>query len=503
MQNADKTFYAFFIKLSIVHYFTNVLKQEGWNMFVQSFFVKGLAHSSYLLGGNDTCAIIDPRRDVEVYLDAAKDMNMKITHILETHLHADFISGHLDLAEKTGAKIFAPKAGKCRFKHVPVKEGDSFQIEDMEIRVLETPGHTPEHVSYVVTDLARGKDPVCVFCGDTLFVGDVGRPDLFPGIALDLASRLYHSLHEKLLKLPDFCEVYPAHGAGSLCGRAMGAKRSSTIGYEKKYNAALRIKVEKKFIASLTTNMPAAPDHFSRCSAVNGAGPRLIRKLPVPEPMPPREFHNKAGKANTLVLDIRSYEAFGGQHVPNAYHIDFAGNFATFAGWILPPNKTILLVADYPAQAYEAVIHLRRVGHDRVTGYLEGGMFEWVKAGLPTRHVCQLSTEELHTIITKSEAMILVDVRAPKEYEGYHIEGAINIPVPDLRSRFKELDPKAPTALLCSTGHRSSLGTSILMQHGFKKVRNVAGGMTGFNAAGFAPACPVCVIPHGPAFLGK
>ena len=477
--------------------------KEGLKMFVQSFFVKGLAHSSYLLGGSDTCAIIDPRRDVEIYLDAAKDMNMTITHILETHLHADFISGHRDLAEKTGAAIYAPKAGKCRFKHVAVKQGDSFQIEDMEIAVLETPGHTPEHVSYVVTDLARGKDPVAVFCGDTLFVGDVGRPDLFPGIAIELASRLYHSLHDKLMKLPDFCEVYPAHGAGSLCGRAMGAKRSSTIGYEKRYNAALKIRNEKKFIASLTTNMPPAPDHFSRCSAVNGAGPQLIRNLPVLEPLLPLDFQKAVRKPDTLVLDIRSYEAFGGQHVPNAYHIDFGGNFATFAGWILPPNKTILLVTHNAREAQEALIHLRRVGHDRVTGYLEGGMFEWVKAGLPTRHVCQLSAEELHDSITQGRTMTLVDVRAPKEYEGYHIEGAINIPVPDLRSRFKELDPKASTALLCSTGHRSSLGTSILMQHGFKNVCNVAGGMTGFNAAGFAPACPVCVIPHGPEFLGK
>ena len=281
-------------------------------MIVHQFFVKGLAHSSYLLGGTNTCAIIDPRRDVDVYLQASKDMGMKITHILETHLHADFVSGHLDLAEKTGAVIYAPKSAECSFKHTPVKQGDSFRIEDMQINVLETPGHTPEHISYVVVDKARGKEPVSVFCGDTLFVGDVGRPDLFPGKAKLLASKLYNSLHNKLLKLPDFCEVYPAHGAGSLCGRAMGAKRTSTIGYERKYNAALQLKDREEFIKSLTTNMPGAPDHFSRCSAINGKGPALTRTLPVLARVDARTFKKMADSNKTVVVDIRAYETFGG-----------------------------------------------------------------------------------------------------------------------------------------------------------------------------------------------
>jgi len=360
-------------------------------MFVQQFFVKGLAHSSYLLGGSNTCAIIDPRRDVDIYVEAAKDMGMKITHILETHLHADFVSGHLDLAERTGATVHAPKSGKCAFKHKAVAEGDAFKIEDMQIKVLETPGHTPEHITYVVTDKARGPEPVCIFCGDTLFVGDVGRPDLFPGKAKDLASKLYDSLHTKLLKLPDFCEVYPAHGAGSLCGRAMGAKRATTIGYEKKYNSALQIQDKDKFVESLTTNMPAAPDHFSRCSAINGKGPTLVSELPKLKIMDPKIFQKQASKKNTIVVDIRSYEAFGGQHVPGSYHIDFGGNFATFAGWILPPGKDISLVAESFEQAQEATIWLRRVGQDKTKAYLEGGMFAWAKEGKPMEHVHQLS----------------------------------------------------------------------------------------------------------------
>jgi len=472
-------------------------------MFVQQFFVKGLAHSSYLLGGSNTCAIIDPRRDIQPYLDAAKSMGMRITHILETHLHADFISGHLDLAERTGATIYAPKAGRCVFGHVPLAEGDTFEIEDMLLSVLETPGHTPEHVSYVVVDRARGDEPVAVFCGDTLFVGDVGRPDLFPGKADELAAELYDNLHGKLLQLPDFCEVYPAHGAGSLCGRAMGAKRTSTIGYEKKYNSAVLITDKEQFIESLTTNMPEVPDHFGRCSAVNAKGPALVRGLPELAPLAPSDFNTKAQRDDTVVLDIRSYDAFGGQHVSGGYNIDFDGNFATFAGWVIPPEADILLVASSPQQAAESVVWLRRVGLDRAVGYLENGTFGWARDGLPTGHVAQLSAEELHARVTGKDQMALVDVRASREYESFHIEGAVNIPAPDLRTKYTELEPNVATVTICSTGHRSSLAASILKQHGFEKVFNAAGGMTAYSARGYAPECPMCVMPHGPAFLGK
>lgn len=472
-------------------------------MFVQQFFVKGLAHSSYLLGGAETCAIVDPQRDTEIYIRAAKDMGMKITHILETHLHADFISGHMDLAQQTGATIYAPKPAKCRFPHKAVGDGDTFRIEDMQIKVFETPGHTPEHISYVVTDKSRGADPVAVFCGDTLFVGDVGRPDLFPGRARELAGKLHNSLHKKLLTLPDFCEVYPAHGAGSLCGRAMGAKRISTIGYERKYNAALQIRDKEEFIRSLTTNMPAAPDHFSRCSAINQKGPALVGELPAMAPLGPAQFRKAMMKKNTIVLDIRGYEAFGGQHVPGSYHVDFGGNFATFAGWVLPPDQNILLVSESFAQAQDAGVWLRRVGLDKVVGYLDGGMFGWAKAGLPMNHIRQLSAEELHRMMTEGGRLSLVDVRAVGEFQTRHIEGAKSIPAPDLRQRYTELDKQHPVALVCSTGHRSSLGAALLKQKGFADVCNVAGGMTGYGAAGYSDECPLCVAPHVPGLAAR
>lgn len=472
-------------------------------MIVQQFFVGGLAHSSYLLGGQKVCAIIDPRRDVDIYLDAAKASGLMVTHILETHLHADFVSGHLDLAEKTGAKIYASRSGKCLFDHVALSEGDVFTIEDMEVRVLDTPGHTPEHLSYVVVDRSRGADPAAVFTGDTLFVGDVGRPDLFPGIARDLASKLFHSLNEKLANLPDFCEVYPAHGAGSLCGRSMAAKRTSTIGYEKRYNYALQVQDKERFVDLLTTDMPEAPDHFSRCSEINRKGPALERELPRLLPLDPRSFSRRAQEKNVLLLDVRTYEAFGGYHVPGSYHIDGTGNFSTFSGWILPPDRDILIVSERPEQAREAMIGLRRVGLDRTIGCLEGGIYEWAKAGLPGDHICQISPMQLQERIRAGKPMTILDVRAPREFEGDHINGAVNIPFPDLRKRQSELDPKAPTAVICNSGHRSSLAASLLKQGGFTDISNVAGGMTGYNGAGLGPECPICVAPHTPLFSLK
>jgi hydroxyacylglutathione hydrolase len=454
-------------------------------MLVQQFFANGLAHSSYLLGGASSCAIVDPQRDVDVYIAAAAALDLKITHILETHLHADFISGHMDLADKTGASIYAPKAGNCTFKHARLAEGDSFTIDDMRISVLDTAGHTPEHISYVVVDMERGEEPVCVFCGDTLFVGDVGRPDLFPGKATELASKLYDNLHGKLMKLPDFCEVYPAHGAGSLCGRAMGAKRTSTIGYERRRNAALQFSDKSAFIASLTTNMPAAPDHFARCSATNGAGPGLVRALSTPLPMTAEAFAERARKTGTIVLDVRPFDAFGGQHIPGALNLDINGNFSTFAGWTIPVYGEILLVADNEAVVQTATVWLRRVGLDAVTGYLEGGMLGWNLAGLPTEHVAQVSPQELHQLIASDSGLVLVDARSAQEFERIHIQGARSIPAPDLRQRHSELPKDRPIVIICSTGMRSSLAASILQRNGFNDMKNAAGGISGYAAAGF------------------
>ena len=472
-------------------------------MLIKHYFINKIAHSSYILAGSDVCAIIDPQRDIDIYIKEARALGVEITHILQTHLHADFVSGHMDLAERTGAKIYVAKSAKCTFDHVALSEGDTIEIEDIVIKVLETPGHTPEHLCFVVVDTTRGEDPVCAFVGDTLFVGDVGRPDLFPDMAEELAGKLYHSLFDKLLKLPDFCEVLPAHGAGSLCGRAMGAKWRSTIGYEKKYNAVLQIKEKDEFIKSLTEDMPPAPDHFGRCSDINRKGPALVSQLPRMQELNAEAFKEMIEKENVAVVDTRSYLAFGSQHIHGSWSLDFNGNLPTFAGWVLPVDKDLLVVSDSFREAEKTNVWLRRVGQDRIVGYLDGGMAGWVTKGYKTNHITQISAEDLHDRITGSEKFVLLDVRATQEYEDGHIESAINIAVADLRERHTELNKEDTIIMICSSGNRSSLGVSILSQHGFKNLYNVAGGMTGYSAAGYTKRCTVCQVPHGSRFYSK
>jgi glyoxylase-like metal-dependent hydrolase (beta-lactamase superfamily II) len=466
-------------------------------MFVQSFFVPGLAHLSYLLGGKGTCAIIDPRRDVEEYISAAKTMGMRITCILETHLHADFISGHMDLAARTGAEIIAPRAGHCAFKHRPVGEGDEIQIEDVNIRVLDTPGHTPEHITYVVTDRNRGTEPTAIFCGDTLFVGDVGRPDLFPGQAVELAGKLFESLG-KLKDLPDHVLVLPAHGAGSLCGRAMGAMRYSTIGFEKRYNVELQHKTVDAFRSSLLSGMPEAPDHFSRCSDINGRGPVKFSELGMPKPLSPSEV-SKLVKEGATILDGRDYLAFGGAHVLGAWNIDMAGNFQTFSGWVLPPDQSVVLILENESRAPEAVAMLRRVGIDHIAGWLEGGMHGWSVMGFPSGHVRQISVQELAELSRRKPAPMVLDVRGKLEYETLHLDGAVHMQAPDTRKRYAEIPRDQTVYVICNSGHRSSLACSILKQHGIQNVVNVTGGMTAYSAAGLMGTCPTCTAPHLPS----
>jgi rhodanese-related sulfurtransferase len=379
-----------------------------------------------------------------------------------------------------------------------VGQGDVLELDNLEISVMDTPGHTPEHVSYTVVDRSRGREPVCVFCGDTLFVGDVGRPDLFPGMAQELAEKLYDSIHGKLMKLPDFCEVLPAHGAGSLCGRAMGAKRTSTIGYERLFNSAVRIPNQSEFVESLTHNMPGAPDHFTRCSAVNAAGPVLTGTLPKIADLTPTEFAREAARDDTIVLDVRLFEAFGGMHVPGSWSIDLTGNFTTFAGWLLPPDKQILLVCDSRDSAEYAALLLRRVGLDQSFGMLEGSMYAWAKEGRNFQSVGQVSAHELLEWLNGGTRFQLLDVRALSEYSINHIKGSINIPVPEIRTRYTELDESVPTVVVCNSGHRSTMACAILQQRGFTKVYNVAGGMLAVGATGKAMECHICAAPETP-----
>lgn len=455
-------------------------------MIIRQSFIPGIAHSSYLVAGDRTCAIIDPSRDVGRYLRAAREMGVTITHILETHLHADFISGHLDLAKATGAKIIAPRSAQCTYSHTPVAEDDQIVLEDVRFRVSETPGHTPEHCCYLATDTSRGNGPVALFSGDTLFVGDVGRPDLFPGRAEELAGKLFDNLHTKILTLPDECELYPAHGMGSLCGRAMAAKRSSTIGYERKYNPALQIRDRAAFIQALTHNMPAAPDHFARCSEINRKGPALMESLSRPVPLPPQKFSDRIKGDNAILLDVRGYPGFSGVHIPGSWNIDLAGNFATQAGWILPPGKEIFLVVGDESQAEAAAFQLHRVGFDRIAGFLDGGILMWGMLGLPVARVPVIAPRDAHAMVSSGEA-VLLDVRSAEEWQAGHAEQSIHIPWHDLRTRHVKLDPTRQYAVMCKGGQRASIAASILMMHGFSQILNIAGGYSAYRRAGSGP----------------
>lgn len=450
-------------------------------MIIKHYYIEKVAHSSYILAGSQKCVVIDPGRDVDIYLEEARNLGVEITHIFQTHLHADFISGHMDLQYITGAKIYVPEQGKCSFEHIALREGDIIELEDIKITVIETPGHTPEHISYIVRDSSRGDDPVAVFVGDTIFVGDVGRPDLFPDISYDLAKKLYDSIFSKLLKLPDYCEVYPAHGAGSLCGKSIGSKYTTTIGYEKAHNAMLKVTNKEEFVKQLAENMPEAPDHFSRSSAINAKGPVRLNQLQNVGALGPDKFLELSRDSRYIVVDVRSYHAFGGLHIPGSYCLDIRGNLPTFAGWVLPPEKNILLVAESLPIVEESVLWLRRVGLDNISGYLNGGVHAWAAMGMPVASLNQIGIDEFLSI-DSSQQLLVVDTRSKTAYDAFHIDKAINIPTPDLRYKYKDLPKDKTLILVCYSGKIASLGASILMQKGFKNIKNLAGGMQAYMA---------------------
>ena len=454
-------------------------------MFLKQFYVEGLAHASYMVGADGVAAVIDPRRDVDIYLQEAKEQGLAITHIFETHLHADFISGHLELARQSGAKILMPKSAGVQYDYVPLVDGAEVRIGSVGVRVLETPGHTPEHIALVVADLSRAEDPCLVFTGDVLFVGDVGRPDLFgEEMARELTEKLFVSLHDKLGNLSDFVEVYPAHGEGSLCGKNLSAKRCSTIGYEKRFNHAFGPANVDAFSNELLVEMPIAPRYFYRTSETNRKGPRVLGRLPQLKSLSLEEAKSLY-ESGHVILDIRTPESFGGAHIPGAYNIWLSPALSTWAGSILPYNKPIILVLDDNDHQEQVVRQLIRVGFDELGGYIDGGIETWMSAGLPISRIPQLSVHELKEKLSGQNEILVTDVRSSMEYNSGHISGALNIHAGQIEDRHVELDRKEPVAVVCRTAHRSSIAGSILKRCGFTEVYNVSGGMTAWANSGY------------------
>ncbi len=446
-------------------------------------YTPGIAQCSYVIGSGSKCVVVDPiRSDINVYLEKAKEFGMEIAGILETHLHADFISGHMELADLTGAKIYAPEVANCTFPHHALADEEEFTIESLRFKLLETPGHTPDCTVYVVTDLERGEEPVLVFTGDTLMVGDVGRPDLFPNREEELAEKLFGSL-KRLKELPDHVEVYPAHGMGSLCGKALSAKLWSTIGTEKRNNYALKHTELEAFKVDLLADMPAAPDHFARCSEINRTGPELIRNLVQVKAHSAAET-SEAIKGGYSVIDLRAYHSYAGMHIPGSYSISKYGNTATFAGWVVPPDDKLILVLENGGNLEEMKTALYNVGLDNIYGYLEGSVESWVNAGLPIDSINTISVHELKEQLKKEKGLLLLDNRAKSEWESGHIEEALLAPAPDMRQPSEDWNKEEEVIVHCNTSNRSMTAASLLKQKGFKKVTNVLGGSTAWSAAG-------------------
>ncbi len=454
-------------------------------MYFKQFYLGCLAHASYMIGSQGEAAVVDPRRDVDTYIDEAREQGFEIRHVIETHLHADFVSGHQELARRTGAKIyFGAKAG-AQFDYVPVEDGDEIRMGDVTLRFLETPGHTPESVSVLVIDRPVSAEPKAVLTGDTLFIGDVGRPDLLGSkmSAQELAGMLYDSLHGKLLTLPDSVEVYPAHGAGSLCGRNISSETSSTIGQQRQFNYALRPMPKEEFVRMMTTDLPEAPAYFSRDVAINRGGASQLAELPDPAALAARDVETLQRKG-AVVLDTRPAAQYGAGHVPGSLHIGLSGQFASWAGALISPRAPILFVAEDEEQVREARTRLARVGLDNVAGYLAGGILEWDRAGLPLARMEQMSVEELDARIREGRTGRVVDVRRPAEWQAGHIPNAVHLPLNTLAQSASALDKGEPLAVICAGGYRSSIGTSILEQLGFTRVTNVVGGMAAWTGSG-------------------
>ncbi len=464
-------------------------------MYFEQFYLTCLAHASYMIGSDGEAAVVDPQRDVEIYLKAADEQGLKIRHIFETHLHADFVSGHKELAARTGAKIYIGAQAGANFPHVALRDGSEVLVGKVRVCAFETPGHTPESICLVLTDeeksAASPAQPWAVLTGDTLFIGDVGRPDLSPThTPQQLAGLLYDSLHQKLLTLPDAVLVYPAHGAGSLCGRAMRAEKSSTIGTERYTNYALQIPSREEFIQQLTTNLPVRPDYFLEDAEINRSGAPTLKELGPLRALPPAEVESLL-RQNGWVLDVRSGEEFAAAHVPGSINIALSGQFASWAGGILGIHANPVLIAENDAQVEEARLRLARVGIEELRGYLAGGVKAWQTAGLPVLQTPQISAEELSKELdagSGSGKYEVLDVRREGEWQAGHISEAEWQALDSFPHALPELDAKRTIAVHCKGGYRSMIACSLLERAGHRNVVNVAGGFDAWQAAGLPVA---------------
>jgi glyoxylase-like metal-dependent hydrolase (beta-lactamase superfamily II)/rhodanese-related sulfurtransferase len=459
-------------------------------MILKQFYLNCLAHASYLIGDEETltAAVVDPQRDIDQYLTFAAEHGLRIEHVFLTHFHADFVAGHLELRDRVGATIYLGAAAKAEYAFTPLHDGDTVDLGRVRLGALETPGHTAESVSLVVYDLDRSAtEPQAVLTGDTLFVGDVGRPDLRVALgwsANELGGLLYDSLRNKLLTLPDSAAVYPAHGAGSLCGKALSKETVSTIGEQRRSNYALQPMSKAAFIDLVTADQPAAPAYFTYDAVLNSQErPTLDQTLERISALTLDQVLALQA-VGAQVLDTRDPAEFAAAHLAGSINIGLGGQYATWAGTVLTREQPIVIIAD-PGREHEASMRLGRIGFDQVVGFLEDGLHS-----VDSRPDLMRSTERLSAQVAADrvaaappqQAPVLVDVRAPGERQQKRIAGSVGIPLSNLGERLAELPVNRPLIVYCAGGYRSSIAASLLQRHGFTQVSEIAGGIAAWDA---------------------
>jgi hydroxyacylglutathione hydrolase len=458
----------------------------------KQFYLPCLAHASYLIGdeATGTAAVIDPQRDTDQYIAYATEHGLKIKHVFLTHLHADFVAGHLELRDREGAAIYLGAAAKASYSFIPLHDGEILEFGRVRLKVLETPGHTPESISILVCDLnagAGGNDaqPQAVLTGDTLFIGDVGRPDLRAALgwsATELGGMLFDSLHTKLLALPDQSLVYPAHGAGSLCGKALSKDTFSTLGEQRRSNYALQPMSKEAFIQVVTADQPDAPAYFNYDAVLNSEErPTLDQTLARVNPMTLDDLLALRG-VGAQILDTRDPAEFAAAHLAGSINIGLGGQFATWAGTVLNREHPIVIIAD-PGRENEAATRLGRIGFDHVAGFLQDGLHS-----LKSRPDLTVTTERVSApfaaeLLASGAPPLGIDVRTPREYEQRHIAGSMSVPLNHLVENLGKVPKDRPLLVYCAGGYRSSIAASLLQLGGFGRVSEIAGGIVGWETA--------------------
>lgn len=450
-------------------------------MFFEKIKSEGLAHLSYIIGVDEQAAVIDPRRDCQIYMDIAYREGAKITHIFETHRNEDYVIGSQDLARLTGAEIYHGEDTYFKYGN-SVGNGNTFKLGNLLFRVIKTPGHTFESISIAVSDTSFSEDPIGVFTGDALFIGQAGRTDFFPDRAREVAGLLYDSIFEKILPLGDPVILYPAHGAGSVCGSGMAEREFSTLGYERKHNPALQVKDREAFIEKKVSEEHYQPPYFRQMEDYNQNGAPPMNMLPNPKPCNHEEFSNFIANGGA-VLDIRSPEAFSGAYIPNTLAMP-AGMIPAYAGWFLEYGKEVALVVSHCNEVDEAVRHLIRIGHDQVAGYLDGGLHTWETSGSKYDSIPSLYAGDLKKRLDDKKDFTLLDVRQKEEFESGHLDGAVHIYLGYLPARLEEVPKDKPVVTFCGSGKRAIIAASILKNNGFPSVENCLGSMAACQAIG-------------------